>query len=239
MDESVNGRGTAGLAVRSAVSADTAVACSAPNEVTRRRLSGVLADAGFSVSAVTPSADQLVNACALEPVHMLVVTWKVGALDESADLQLLRARVPEPDIVVVCPANDPRTVRKALAAGADGYICEAEVEAALADTIRAVLAGQVCLPREMREALGRPAFSFREKQVLHLVARGLTNAEIAAQLYLAESTVKSHLSSTFRKLGVSSRKEAAAIVLDPENGLNLEILGGAPQKSARDTALSH
>ena len=81
-------------------------------------------------------------------------------------------------------------------------------------TIRAVMCGQLCIPQEMRHHFQRPAFSFREKQVLQLVARGMTNGEIAHALYLAESTVKSHLSSSFRKLGVGSRKEAAAIVLD-------------------------
>jgi DNA-binding CsgD family transcriptional regulator len=62
-------------------------------------------------------------------------------------------------------------------------------------------------------------FSLREKQVLQLVADGLTNAEIACRLFLSESTVKSHLSSSFRKLGVSSRSEAAAVVLDADHGL--------------------
>jgi orotate phosphoribosyltransferase-like protein len=55
--------------------------------------------------------------------------------------------------------------------------------------------------------------------VLQLVAAGLTNGEIADRLYLSESTIKSHLSSSFRRLGVSSRAEAAAAVLDPDNGI--------------------
>ena len=76
---------------------------------------------------------------------------------------------------------------------------------------------------ETSDQVERPVFSFREKQVLELVARGFTNGEIAMQLFLAESTVKSHLSSSFRKLGINSRKEAAAIVLDPENGLGLGL----------------
>ena len=50
---------------------------------------------------------------------------------------------------------------------------------------------------------------------------GLTNAQIAGKLFLAESTVKSHLSSSFTKLGVSSRYEAATLILDPERGRRL------------------
>ena len=75
------------------------------------------------------------------------------------------------------------------------------------------------VPQSIRTRIAWATFSLREKQVLQLVADGLTNAEIASRLFLSESTVKSHLSSSFRKLGVSSRAEAAAAVLDPDTGL--------------------
>jgi DNA-binding NarL/FixJ family response regulator len=87
-------------------------------------------------------------------------------------------------------------------------------------TISAVLAGQLSVPRSISDRAAWATFSLREREVLKLVAHGLTNGEIADRLYLSESTVKSHLSSTFRKLGVSSRAEAAAAVLDGDNGLD-------------------
>jgi DNA-binding NarL/FixJ family response regulator len=65
--------------------------------------------------------------------------------------------------------------------------------------------------------------SYREKQVLSLVAAGCTNRQIADQLFLAESTVKTHLASVFTKIGASSRAEAAAVVLDPDRGLGLTV----------------
>ena len=55
--------------------------------------------------------------------------------------------------------------------------------------------------------------------MLALLVAGLTNRQIAARLYLAESTVKTHVTSAFSKLGVRSRKDAAAILLDPAEGL--------------------
>ncbi len=67
------------------------------------------------------------------------------------------------------------------------------------------------------------ALTTREKQALALMVTGLTNAQIAGRLFLAESTVKSHLSSAFSKLGVASRYEAATVILDPERGSGLGI----------------
>lgn len=75
------------------------------------------------------------------------------------------------------------------------------------------------MPRSIRSRIAWATFSVREQQILQQVAAGLTNGEIADRLYLSESTIKSHLSSSFRKLGVCSRAEAVAAMLDPDNGL--------------------
>jgi DNA-binding NarL/FixJ family response regulator len=75
-----------------------------------------------------------------------------------------------------------------------------------------------------------PALSFREKQVLGMVVLGLSNAEIARQLYLTESAVKTHLSNGYRKLGVRSRGQATALILDPERGLGTGILRITPEE---------
>jgi DNA-binding NarL/FixJ family response regulator len=90
--------------------------------------------------------------------------------------------------------------------------------------VAAVLAGQTSVPAPLRASVRRPSLSFREKQILGMVVLGLTNSQIGARLYLAESTVKSHLSSAFAKLGVRSRSEAAALVLDPKESLGPAIL---------------
>jgi DNA-binding NarL/FixJ family response regulator len=76
----------------------------------------------------------------------------------------------------------------------------------------------------MRARLESESLSMREKQVLSMLVMGFTNAEIAAKLFLAESTVKSHLSSSYTKLGVRSRKDAATMILDPVAGLAPGIL---------------
>ena len=89
-----------------------------------------------------------------------------------------------------------------------------QLEEALAPTVAAVFAGQMVVPRDMRDSVERPSLSTRERQILAMLVIGLTNQEIGAQMFLAESTVKSHLSSAYSKLGVRSRSEAVAVIID-------------------------
>jgi DNA-binding NarL/FixJ family response regulator len=204
--------------------AQIAIGFASSDELTRKRVKAALKN--HAVEIVGDPADDLnevIDACLDAPVRALVLAMDLGELAPTAQLRLLREELPETPIVVVSMACGPNTVRKAISAGASGYVREAEIEHALPIAIRAACAGQICIPQQARAETNRPAFSLREKQVLELVARGFTNCEIAQKLYLAESTVKSHCSSSFRKLGVRSRKEAAAVVLDPDNGLGLNL----------------
>jgi DNA-binding NarL/FixJ family response regulator len=123
---------------------------------------------------------------------------------------------------VVVVARDDRSAiaaRQALNAGAEAFVPVNDAEQALAPALDAVLAGLVCAPRAARRLVAKPTFSHREKEVLELLVEGLTNRQIAARLFLAESTVKSHVAAAFAKLGVRSRKDAVALLLDPAEGL--------------------
>ena len=122
-------------------------------------------------------------------------------------------------------------VRRALELGVDGIVLKEGLEGALGAVVEAVCAGQVSAPSGQRRALRARALTAREKQVLMMVVTGLTNSQIADELFLAVSTVKSHLSSAFGKLGVSSRSEAVAVILDPERGRGLGI-GVVPAPAA-------
>jgi len=127
-------------------------------------------------------------------------------------------------LVEVLSSCGPREVRAALAHGARGIVVERDIKACLGDTVRAVLSGQLVLPPDAAALIARPALSPREKQMLGLVVLGLSNYEMATKLHLAEATVKSHLRSSFRKLGVRTRSEAALRILDPGSGLGIGIL---------------
>jgi DNA-binding NarL/FixJ family response regulator len=132
--------------------------------------------------------------------------------------------------------------RRALDAGADAIVFEPEIETTLAVTALAVASGQSVVPRKLRASVERPAFSHRERQVLALVSRGLTNSEIAERLLLAQSTVKSHLSSAFTKLGIRSRKEVTALLLDPEQAQSVGLIGirnGTPDTNGNGNGNGH
>lgn len=131
------------------------------------------------------------------------------------------------DRPILCLADAPDRARVAelLAAGASGVVPLAEAGTALAPAVHAVAAGLVVVPGAARAAASRPVLTNREKQILGFVVLGLTNAEIGKRLFLAESTVKYHLLSVYGKLGVRTRKEAADLVLDKRNGLDVGVLG--------------
>ena len=126
--------------------------------------------------------------------------------------------------VVICEQARPLDLRALLGSGVGGVVLREHMSRTLVPTVAAVASGQVCLPGREVVAARRPVLSMREKQVMGLVAMGLMNVEIGDRLFLAESTVKSHLSSAFAKLGVRSRHEAVEVLLNPVSGLGLGIL---------------
>jgi DNA-binding NarL/FixJ family response regulator len=155
----------------------------------------------------------------------VIVLWAQDTVSAPARLvQPLTRRFARAPIVMVCAKIERWSVRAALAAGAAGVVLLDDLDAALWPCLQAVQSGQTCVPRDHWRQIEPPALSAREKQILGLVVMGYMNSQIAARLFLAESTVKSHLSSAFGKLGVRSRNEAASLILDPERGLGMGIL---------------
>jgi DNA-binding NarL/FixJ family response regulator len=165
----------------------------------------------------------------------VLVVWAQDTTSAPAKLlEPLVRRDAQTPIVVICADIERWAVRATLAAGAAGVVLLDELNTALWPCLQAVQTGQTCVPRGHWRQIEPPALSTREKQILGLVVMGYSNGQIAAQLFLAESTVKSHLSSSFGKLGVRSRNEAVGLILDPERGLGMGILGlgGEPVEQA-------
>ncbi len=160
----------------------------------------------------------------------LVVLVEGKLVEAVRDLKLLGPSEERPPTIVVCEAIKPGEVRLALSAGTTGVVLAGSLASSLVPCVAAVVAGQVCVPMSQARQVDAASLSPREKQILGLVVMGYMNAEIADRLVVAESTVKSHLSSAFSKLGVRSRHEAVDLILDSERGLGMGILslGGEP-----------
>jgi DNA-binding NarL/FixJ family response regulator len=152
-------------------------------------------------------------------------------LAEPTSVRRLRVKLGQAGaarIVLVSPDCGSLGARRAVRAGAQSLVLEDQVERALVPAVRAVAAGLSVIPAAFRNGGDSLLFSHREREVLRLAVSGHTNGEIATALFLAESTVKSHLSSAYRKLGAASRKDAASLLLDPDVGLAELVLGGHP-----------
>lgn len=189
-----------------------------------RRIVAALGERGLTVADVL-SVPQEADVEAIDATTIFVFVCDVDEATGMAALRRLRREYAEPAIVIISPPATGTGVRRALDAGADALVFEPEIETTLAVTTLAVASGQSVVPRKLRASVEKPAFSHRERQVLALVSEGLTNSEIAERLLLAQSTVKSHLSSAFTKLGIRSRKEVTTLLLDPEQAQSVGLIG--------------
>jgi len=162
---------------------------------------------------------------------------RVAADNEDADLVLLdldmpgahgfsalawlRTQYPILPVVIVSAASDPRVMRSAVEFGASGFIPKSSNLATIAEAVKAILAGEVWLPEAARSAdddslshdqeLARRIASLTPQQfrVLMMLADGLLNKQIAAELDVSEATIKAHVTAIFRKMDVRSRTQAA------------------------------
>jgi DNA-binding NarL/FixJ family response regulator len=197
------------------------IATLAFDDLAARRIECALLAGAMTVAARWrgPAAPQLDD---FEPDVLVIVTGR-GVTERDQQMRRLRRRLPDTHMVAVMPDDSRRGIRRAVEAGVDGVVFESDIETTLAPTVRAILAGQIAVPQARRREVDRPTLSGREKQVLALVVAGKSNKAIAGDLFLAESTVKCHLSSAFSKLGVRSRNEAADLVLHSGSELGFSM----------------
>lgn len=142
------------------------------------------------------------------------------AMPDAAGLSAVATFVtahPATPLMVVSSSEAPSDVRAALALGALGYVAKAASGSTLAAAIRLVLSGEVYVPQFMARAeedgpaspAAADVLTSRQQAVLALIRGGASNKEIAYRLGVTEGTVKAHLTTIFRVLGVANRAEAA------------------------------
>lgn len=161
----------------------------------------------------------------LQEGDVAVIVLDAAGATAIAAIGRLAEACPAAKILAVMPDDATNAaLRRALIAGAHGLVIASDVTCALVATTHAMLAGQLTVPSVLGRQIAPRPLSHREKEIIGLVVLGLTNREIAQRLFLSESTVKTHLSSAFRKLDARSRSEVVARITDPETGYGMGIL---------------
>ncbi|MBS7457414.1 response regulator [Coralloluteibacterium stylophorae] len=190
---------------------------------------GDLLVGGRAVEAATREA--LERAIAGTPhIDLVLLDLMMPGAKGFSSVVALRAQRPELPLVVVSSNDQPRTVRRAQQFGAAGFVSKAAPAERLREAVRTVLAGGTWFEAEQAERSERDAdlaarlaqLTPQQFRVLMLIADGLLNKQIAAELGLAENTVKIHVTAILGKLGCRSRTQAAVLVksLDPEETLD-------------------
>ncbi|MEW6900952.1 response regulator transcription factor [Trueperella pyogenes] len=172
---------------------------------------------GIDVVGQTGRGEELVRL--VEELHpdAALVDIEMPGMDGIEATRQIAAAHPEVACLIVTTFGRPGYLQRALDAGARGFVVKETPAEQLADMVRAVHAGQrVIDPALATEALfsGANPLTEREREILRLALDGGTVADIAAQVYLSEGTVRNHLSAAIGKMGVRTRAEAARAAHD-------------------------
>jgi NarL family two-component system response regulator LiaR len=157
----------------------------------------------------------------LEP-DVVLMDMRMPSMDGAQVTQVLRKLQPRVQVLALSSYEDPDIVRRAIEAGAAGYLIKGVSADELADAVRAVHRGKTRLSPEAMQALvqsdnGSPRLgkdlTNREREVLALLAEGYSNAQIAEALIVSLSTIKYHVHGILGKLGAANRAEAVALAM--------------------------
>ncbi|MFD2763469.1 response regulator transcription factor [Micromonospora eburnea] len=173
----------------------------------------------LTVVAEVGRGDEVVPEARRAQPDVALLDVEMPGLDGIAATAALRAAVPDCRVLVVTTFGRPGYLRRAMEAGANGFVVKDTPARQLADAVRRVHAGlRVVDPTLAAETLatGASPLTERETEVLRTARSGGTVAELAAILHLSEGTVRNHLSSAIGKTGARNRADAVRVA--EENG---------------------
>ena len=195
------------------------------HNVVRSGLSAfLLAFDDFELVGEAADGKEAVELCETLHPDVVLMDLVMPVMDGAQATREIRERFEDIQVIVLTSFKEDELVEGALQAGAIGYLLKNVSADELADAIRKAHAGKPTLAPEATQALikatGRKKesgiceeLSPREKEVLRMMAEGLSNPEIAQKLFVSRSTVKFHVSSILSKLGAASRTEAVSRAL--------------------------
>jgi len=178
-------------------------------------------EAGIEVIGESANGeDAVASAAALRPDVVLMDLQLAAGIDGVEATRRLRALPEPPHVLVLTMYDTDADVSRAIEAGAAGYLLKAGSPEDLFRAIHDAAAGRTVLAPEVAARLfsrmRRPdtALTPREIEILHLLARGVGNAEIARELFISQATVKTHLGHIYAKLGVDTRTAAVNVATE-------------------------
>ena len=153
----------------------------------------------------------------VEKVHpdILLLDVRMPGTDGIAALRLVREKFPGQRVVMLTMSDAEEDVYQALSLGACGYVIKDNSPGNIIGALKTVMSGELAVSEAVRSAYearkSERGLTGREKEILVLVSKGCSNAEIGDMLHLSPNTVKNHLKNLFESLGAADRAEAVAI----------------------------
>lgn len=194
------------------------------HEVVRLGLRGVFeTERDISVVAEAENAESALRHARVLKPDVVLMDVRMPGTDGIEACRLLRQELPDTKVVMLTSYGVEQAVFASIMAGASGYLLKNTGRVGILSAVRAVASGQSLLdPAVTDRVLARlrglaeneldnevALLSAREKELLPLIAKGMTNKEIAAKLAISENTARNHVSRILEKLGLSSRSQAA------------------------------
>jgi DNA-binding NarL/FixJ family response regulator len=169
---------------------------------------------GFEVVGEAVNGVQVLPLVRRLKPELVLLDLRMPQMDGLTCLSKIRKEFPEVKVAMLSVSQEPELIQTALKRGASAYIVKSIDPADLAAALRHAIDGNVFTTAGLTEDPGQRAardagLTERELVIVRAVARGLSNEAIAKELWVAEQTVKFHLTNIYRKLGVSNRTEAA------------------------------
>lgn len=178
-------------------------------------------EADLEIVGLAKNGEEAMNGCEQFKPDIVLMDINMPVMDGVAATALIKERIPEIKIIMLTSYKEVEYVLAALSHGAEGYLHKAIHPKDLAAGIRVVHAGGTLISQEMASKMIKSmnhtsaaknneyGLSAREIEVLHKLASGMRNQDIAEALYLSEGTVKNYISTIYSKLNVKGRREAA------------------------------